>query len=145
MPVVLLIDAYAPFREAMDFCLPEFGYDVLTAADLDAAEEVAAAVRIDVVLLGLSQPYRAGFAAAGAVFAAPRLAGVPVVVLGWPVDAGLQAWARAAGAAAVVPKPFFWPDLLGVLQRVTGAGDTEPPGVHEAVLPVAWPGDYAQR
>ena len=126
MRTLLMIGEYAPFREAMEFCLPEFGYDVLAAADVQAGCEIAAAFRVEIVLLDVDDPRRAGPAACRRIATARNLEGVPIIMLSWPCTAEIVERARSAGAAALVSKPFLWPDLLATMDRLVSARETMP-------------------
>jgi CheY-like chemotaxis protein len=118
MACVLLIDDYAGFREAMDYCLPKFGYVVLSAPDAPTALALAANHAVDVALIDIGLPRFTGLAVCDAIRHDAKLAGVPIVVMTGLMSAEITARARAAGAAEVVAKPFQWPHLLAVLRAV---------------------------
>ncbi len=116
---VLVVDEYPPFREAMEYCLPKFGHDAVTAEDLPAAQALAGAVHVDVILLDVGLPQLTGIHACEELRRDPRLAGVKIVMMTLDLSDDIVRRSRAAGAAEVVEKPFLWPDLLSVLARVT--------------------------
>ncbi len=118
MACVLVIDEYASFREAMEYCLPKFGYAGLSAGTFGEAATLAKDHRIDVVLLDIGLPSLSGLAACEAIRRDRQLAHAPVVILSGVITAGIVAEARAAGAVEVVSKPFQWPQLLGILDRL---------------------------
>ena len=119
MACVLVIDEYAPFREAMEFCLPRFGHAALTAHDVRAAARLGCRC-VDLVMLDIGTRWMTGCAACAELKRNADFARVPVVVMTTSGGAELQRLAQEAGAAEVVTKPFNWPDLLNLLQRYTG-------------------------
>jgi CheY-like chemotaxis protein/phosphoribosyl 1,2-cyclic phosphodiesterase len=93
-------------------------FRVLTAADGEAALELARAERPDVVVLDWMMPGLDGLAVCRALRADPdpRLADVPVVLITGRTDAGDTATGFAAGVTDYLTKPFKPSHLLARLQ-----------------------------
>jgi CheY-like chemotaxis protein len=118
MACVLVIDDYASFREAMEYCLPKFGHIGVSAATALAAAEQARRHRIDVILADIGLPALTGLAICASLRRDPLLAGTPILVLSGIITPDIVGRARAAGAREVLPKPFQWPHLMSALDRV---------------------------
>jgi CheY-like chemotaxis protein len=115
MAGVLLIDDYDAFREAMAYCLPRFGHETYTARDAAEALRIAASARIEVVLVDAGAPFMTGLPVCTALRESVQLRDTPIILLTADYGALVQTEALRLGAAAVVRKPFAWPDLLGAI------------------------------
>jgi CheY-like chemotaxis protein len=123
---VLVVDEYAPFREAMDYCLPVFDLEPVVVADHAAALQLAAAVRVDVVLLDIGWPGLTGLQFCREITRGTVLQGIPVVLLSPVIRPEIVDQARAAGAAKLVGKLFLWADLLEALAGAMTPRRSEP-------------------
>ena len=92
-------------------------YDVLTAADGEAALEVARGVEPALIVTDVMMPKLDGFGLVNALRQDADLAMIPVVML--PARAGIEAAGEAllAGAEDYLIKPFRFRDLLGTRWR----------------------------
>jgi CheY-like chemotaxis protein len=139
-PSVLVVDGYAPFLEAMDFCLPFFGYEPLLAPDEAVARQVLAAVRADVLLVDIGLPAYSGLGLCRRLGTAAGGVAIPVVLLSRLIDPEIVERAHAAGAAKLIGKPFLWSDLLDAIATATRVQ----PRPGDSVLPVACRADCPQ-
>lgn len=130
MAVILVIDDYDGFREAMAYCLPKFGHVAWVTADREAGLRLAGEGRVDLVLLDVG--YRqTGFAGCAALKRHARLKATPVVLMGDIVTSDMRVRARACGAEAMVVKPIEWPEFLALIERLvprSSATDGAEPG-----------------
>lgn len=130
MAVILVIDDYDGFREAMAYCLPRFGHSALVAADGAAGLRLAASTPVDLVLLSIGYREQSGFAACGAFKRDEKLRRIPVVLMADTVNAEMLARARAVGAEQMVTKPIEWQAFLALLARI--APENERGGASDA-------------
>ncbi len=126
MAVVLVIDPYQAFCEAMEYCLPKFGHVALTATDMERGLKWAEERSVDLVLVDIVYPRLRGIGTCAAIKNDARLKHLPVVLMLDRVTPEWAARARAIGVDAVMPKPFEWADFLRLLARFGPAsvGDT---------------------
>ena len=109
---VLIVDDERDYVDTMALLLQSSGYDVLTAADGQAALEVLEAHPVQVILTDLAMPVLDGFRLLAAVRAHPHCADALVVaVSGW---GGRDTPSRCAlaGFDAFFVKPCDLGDLL---------------------------------
>lgn len=94
------------------------GYEVLEAADGLQALECLSAEPVDLVLMDLQMPGLDGLSVTRTLQERSETARLPVVIAtGW-ADSVVQAELLAAGARAVLLKPFTRQALLDCLERV---------------------------
>jgi DNA-binding response OmpR family regulator len=103
------------------------GYEVVEAADGEAAMEQVRAERPDVVLLDVMMPRMDGWQVLQAIKADDELKSIPVVMLTAKVQDQDQIRGWSEGAADYITKPFSPLALSQVLQDVlaTDAADEE--------------------
>lgn len=118
MATLLVIDAYDAFREAMEYCLPKFGHEAITARGLEAARLLPMHRPVDLILLDAGYPAASGIATCRIMKLDPRWQRVPLVLMTGPVTTEFMMIARASGADAVLAKPFEWEQLLGLVARL---------------------------
>jgi len=118
-PRVLIVDDDARVRQAIQWALEDEGFSVETAADGQAALEVAARRLPDLVLLDITLPRLDGYAVAQAL---RRDYGPALPILAVTADGQAPAKAKRVGAYAFVRKPFELDDLLAAI-RAGLAGD----------------------
>lgn len=112
---LLLVEDEAPARQGTRELLEREGYAVVEAAHgLDALELLAGGLRPALVLLDLMTPEVDGWEVLRQLRAEPALASLPVLV----VSAAREP--RAAGATAVLCKPFGAADLLRLVAAFAG-------------------------
>lgn len=115
---VLVADDHPTNRRIVELML-EGVADVTSVEDGQAAVEVAAATRFDVILMDIQMPRMDGIAAVAAIRAAESEgARTPIVMLTANTQAEHVAASRAAGADRHVGKPFTAAVLLDTIQAV---------------------------
>lgn len=110
---ILVVDDELPMRLLLVDIFTEAGYRVLAAADGRAALAQVQQERPDLVLADIMMPVLDGVALCRQLKAAPSTAAIPVILL----TVGEHAPGLAAGADAVVSKPFNLASLEQVVQR----------------------------
>ena len=125
---VLIVDDDEDIRTLVEEVLSEEGYAVtiLKDARIEAIQETVSRVQPDCVLLdgGVGGGYGSSWESAELL--AARLPAVPVIMFTAHAGASSEATAntsersRAAGFAAVLPKPFELDELLRVVELAVG-------------------------
>ncbi len=118
MAVVLVIDGYEGFREAMSYCVPRFGHSVLVAADGEAGLTIAGETTVDLVLLAVGGGDDKGYATCEAFKRDERVRRIPIVLTAATLDRDVLVKARAAGAEEVMRKPIDWSEFLALVARI---------------------------
>lgn len=99
------------------------GYEVVTATDgveaLDRLRELGSR-EPDVILLDAMMPNKSGTEVLEEIRG--RGSEIPVVMISAHLDAQEPERMRKLGATDVVPKPFEWEDLIGVIEELTNDG-----------------------
>ncbi len=125
-PTVLVVDDEKDLVELISYNLQRNGYDVLTAGTGDAALDVAARDRPNLVLLDLMLPGLSGTEVARRLRADARTAGIPIIMLTAKSEETDVVVGLTLGADDYVTKPFSMKILLarlaGVLRRAEAAG-----------------------
>lgn len=127
---ILLVDDHALFREGIALLLRPMlpGAEVLEAGSLEEAfERMAAASRLDLVLMDLGLPGVSGLE--GIALFRERFPEVPVVALSSADDHDTVLKAIDAGAMGYVPKSSSSGVLAGALQLILAKGIYLPPSV----------------
>ncbi len=115
---VLVIDDDPAQRELMSRFLERQGFAVRTAADGAAGLALAREIRPRAITLDVMMPQMDGWSVLGALKADADVAAIPVVMISFVNDAGLEA---ALGAADHVDKPVAWDRLKNVMDHLRGA------------------------
>ncbi len=119
MPKTLLVlDDSATIQEAVRDALAGEDWTVIAAGTVDEALEEIRGRRPDAVLCDVSPGDEDGYEVCRRIREMPEGAGVPVILMGGRVGPGA---AGAAGAAAVLPKPFSSDELLNALSDAVEA------------------------
>ena len=116
--IILAVDDSNTMRQMVAHGLRQGGYEVLEAADAEAALELARAQPVDAVLTDHHLPGMDGLALVRALRALPRHVRTPIVVLTTERSEELRQAGRDAGANAWMVKPFDPDRLLDVFGRV---------------------------
>ena len=99
------------------------GYEVVTATDgveaLDRLRELGSK-EPDVILLDAMMPNKSGTEVLEEIRG--RGSEIPVVMISAHLDAQEPERMRKLGATDVVPKPFEWEDLIGVIEELANGG-----------------------
>ncbi|MCA1833128.1 MAG: ANTAR domain-containing response regulator [Actinomycetota bacterium] len=114
---VLIAEDETIIRMDLREMLEEEGYEVMEAADGDAAVAIAREAAPDLVILDIKMPGRDGLSAAKEI-AADRIA--PVLILTAYSQRELIARASEAGAMGYLVKPFQKTDLLPAIEIARG-------------------------
>jgi two-component system chemotaxis response regulator CheY len=116
--VVLAVDDSNTMRQMVAHVLRLGGYEVVEAADAEAALEAAKTQHVDAVLTDHNLPGMDGLALVRALRALPQHAGTPIVVLTTERSEELRNAGREAGANGWMVKPFDPERLLELFSRV---------------------------
>ena len=99
------------------------GYEVVTATDgveaLDRLRELGSR-EPDVILLDAMMPNKSGTEVLEEIRG--RGSEIPVVMISAHLDAQEPERMRKLGATDVIPKPFEWEDLIGVIEELANGG-----------------------
>jgi CheY-like chemotaxis protein len=115
-PLVLVVDDDSRSRELVRLILGHAGYRVVTAPEPQLALGVLQVERPDLVLADFRMPGMTGIELCRWIRGRPELAGLRFVLLTGMDDDETRTEARAAGADAVVTKPF---DRVGLLAQLS--------------------------
>ena len=128
---LLLVEDDTTLRQALTFNLAREGYEVISAADGEAALESARSDRLDLILLDVMLPGMSGIE----VLRVMRRDGVttPVIILSAKGDEIDRVVGLKVGADDYVAKPFSRPELLARIEAVLRRHrrETEEPERHE--------------
>jgi signal transduction histidine kinase len=113
---VLVVDDEPHIRQLLRQELNEVGYQVIEAADGDAALNQARHVRPSLIILDLFMPTVSGFAVIGALRADPETAHIPVVVLSVATEEAPRV--LDLGAKACLAKPVNVEQLLDTIEQL---------------------------
>jgi DNA-binding response OmpR family regulator len=106
--MILIVDDDANVREMLRRVLVGEGYEVVTAGDGARAVQIAAQVKIDLVLLDLNLPAMDGWDTFERLTSNDP--GLAVIII--TARTGQQATSDYAGAGALLEKPLDFPNLL---------------------------------
>jgi CheY-like chemotaxis protein len=121
-PRVLIVDDYRDGREMLAEYLKFLTFPVAEAGDGQAAIDLAASWRPDIILMDLQMPGMDGWEVTRRLKADPETAGMLVVALtAHALKREVQA-ALDAGCDAVVPKPYALTRLADALARAPHEG-----------------------
>ncbi len=124
MSLVLVVEDEPGIAELFDAALTDEGYRVLTAMNGKQGLEVLARERPDLVFCDYMMPVMDGAAMLGAMAADPALRDVPVVMMSAMREVVVAQ--RCAGYVSFLHKPFRLFELMDVVERLIGRGDTSP-------------------
>jgi CheY-like chemotaxis protein len=115
---VLVIDDDLPIRGMLAAALRQHGFQVLLAGDGGEGHRALTIHLPDVVLLDLAMPDVNGWDFLQRIQETGHLGTIPVVVVSAHAAAQPQALLQM-GVAAILPKPFHLPDLIGLIEHLT--------------------------
>ena len=113
---VLIVEDFDDIRKMLKILLQLYGYEVLEAADGYEAVEIAVEEHPDLILMDIALPSLDGVQATSVIRQHEELANVPIVCITAYTDF-YQDKARAAGANAVMAKPFDLNHLKPLVQH----------------------------
>jgi putative two-component system response regulator len=116
---LLLVDDDERVRELLRTTFELADVEVCEAADTRAAAAEIKLDRPDAIVLDVAMPGESGLTLCRRLKDDPQTAEIPVVLL---TGSPLGAEAAAAGADAFLTKPFSPLELLGLIERLPGAG-----------------------
>ena len=117
---VLIADDEQNIVISLEFLLKREGFEVIVAGDGEAALQMIAEHRRDLVLLDVMMPKRNGYEVCQQIRANSALKGVKVIMLTAKGREIEVAKGMALGADAYVTKPFSTKDLVAEAKRVLG-------------------------
>jgi CheY-like chemotaxis protein len=118
---ILLVEDNEMNRDMLSRRLRKRGFDVICASDGQAAVELAAAEKPDLVVMDLSLPVVDGWEATRRLKAAPATRAIPVLVLTAHAMESDRELAIAAGCDDYDTKPVELARLVGKIERLLGA------------------------
>jgi len=120
MSKVLIADDQANLRQLVRMTLESGRFEILEAADGDAALEVARAERPDLLFLDWTMPGMAGVEVCGALRGDPATAEMRIVMLTARSQSADRERAHEMGADDYITKPFSPIELLEKVREVLG-------------------------
>ncbi|MGH7995714.1 MAG: response regulator [Opitutaceae bacterium] len=122
MARILIIDDCLSVRITLDYCLRAAGHEIVLAENASAGMRRATEGGVDLVLADVNMPGMDGVAMCWAMRDVPSLREIPILLMtGCPTQETLGR-ARAAGARAVLSKPFEMDELVKALRSHLPAG-----------------------
>jgi CheY-like chemotaxis protein len=112
-PTILVVDDSLTICELLQLSLETAGYEVLLAADGDAAMHLIRESKPDLAVVDIEMPYLSGDEFVAAVRSDPLTKDLPVVFLSSAED--LADHAKLLDAVAYLPKPVVVDRLLEVV------------------------------
>lgn len=118
----VVADDSSVIRDLVAVNLELEGFEVLTAADGEAAVELVRREQPDVVTLDVVMPRLDGFEAVSRLRADPATAHIPIVVVTGRAQAADVARGEELGVDAYLTKPFEPSELVEVVIRLARSG-----------------------
>jgi twitching motility two-component system response regulator PilH len=125
MARILIVDDNPSVLQTLMYCLGQAGHTLLTATDGASGLEIARTSEPDLAIVDVEMPKMRGLAVCRGMKGDPRTARIPVIMITGATSSEIQRDAMAAGAMAVIPKPF---DIDALLELIVGAqsGSAQP-------------------
>jgi len=120
-PLVLCADDDEDILSLVSLRLRRAGFDVATAADGDAAIEIARDRRPALAVLDVMMPRRTGYEVLAELRGDEALRDIKVILLSARVQESDVTRGLEAGADAYLAKPFKAQDLVAKVQELLGA------------------------
>jgi two-component system chemotaxis response regulator CheY len=116
---ILIVDDSSSLRTLVKMALTRADYDVLEAADGEAALAVLdKAAKVHLIVSDVNMPNMDGITFVGRVKQHPRHRFAPVIMLTTEGQEAKKEQGRAAGAKAWIVKPFTPPQLLDAVSKL---------------------------
>lgn len=126
---ILVVEDEAGIREMIRFALQREGYEVLEAADVEAARISVADERPDLILLDWMLPGTSGVDYARELKAQATTRDIPLIMVTARSESDDTVRGLNVGADDYVTKPFSFPELIAriqaVMRRALPGGDSE--------------------
>lgn len=115
---ILTVDDSPTMRRMIEMTIKTGGYDVVEAADGQAALELLKGCSVDLIISDINMPNLNGIELTRALRANPKFAKTPIILLTTESDPEKKAEGKSAGATGWIVKPFKQDQLLAVLAKV---------------------------
>lgn len=125
MKKIVVAESSPTIRSVADNLLRQNGYGVVCTSDGLQAWEVVNSERPDLVLAGLSLSGVTGLELCRQITGDNAVGGIPVVVMTGAKDSLEEDELKSAGARGRLKKPFSPRDLLVIVKKLIGEGETE--------------------
>lgn len=117
---ILAADDSRSILQMVSFTLKGAGYEVVEAADGQAALDIANAQNFNLVITDLNMPRMDGITLTQKLRGAPKYKFTPILMLTTEAGETFKAKGKAAGATGWLVKPFDPEKLLGVVKKLIG-------------------------
>ncbi len=128
--IILTVDDSASMRQMVGLTLRAAGYDVVEAADGDAALAYARDHAVDLVLADVNMPNMDGIRLVAELRALPAYQLTPLLLLTTESSPERKQQGKKAGATGWMVKPFNPDQLLATLERVLSGHPPVRPAAH---------------
>lgn len=118
---ILTVDDSPTMRKMIEMTVKTGGYDVVEAADGQAALELLKNCSVDLVISDINMPNLNGIDLTRQLRANPKFAKTPIILLTTESDPEKKQEGKAAGATGWIVKPFKQDQLLAVVAKVLPA------------------------
>jgi DNA-binding response OmpR family regulator len=115
---ILIVDDEPNIVLSLEFLMKREGFEVQTAGDGQAAIEMLAARRPDLMILDVMMPRKNGFEVCKEVRADPALSGLPIILLSAKGREVEIAKGLSLGADAYITKPFSTHELVARVKEI---------------------------
>ncbi len=119
-PLLLIVDDFDEYRDAVKLYMEASGYRVVEADDGHLAVEIARATLPAAILMDVGLPKWGGIAAVRDIRADAKLRTCPIIVVTAYGTTGLIQEALDAGCDEVMTKPVDFEHLIAVIERLRG-------------------------
>jgi len=123
-PRILVVDDNESIRRLIRVNLELEGYEVVDAVDGQECLDLAGRLQLDLVTIDVVMPRLDGFAAAAALRADPRTAGLPIVMVTTQSQPADRRRAQQVGVDAYITKPFDPAELVATVGEVLARQDS---------------------
>ncbi len=121
---IIVIDDETSFCDVVAEILRSFGYEVLTAYNVEEAIPILEQTEITLIILDVMMPGIDGLTFIGHLRKRPRYAEVPIIISSAKFMASDEEAALEAGADFYLPKPFSSGDLKQAIETVLASVST---------------------
>jgi two-component system phosphate regulon response regulator PhoB len=120
--LVLVVEDHPDTRTAVQWCLSDRGYDVLVAADGEAAMRLVRERRPDVVYLDMNLPQISGYDVCEQIRSDPALKTIGILMTSAQGTLAVRAFCLDAGADEFLPKPFELEEVAEAIDKILAGG-----------------------
>ena len=117
---VLIVDDEPNIVLSVEFLMKREGHEVVTAADGQAAMDILAEERPDLMILDVMMPRKNGFEVCAEVRADPQMAQMPILMLTAKGREAEMKKGLSLGADAYITKPFSTHELVARVNELLG-------------------------